>query len=147
MRFELKTALERRKRVIPVLIDDARPLREQELPADLHGLAQLNAHKLSYDRYQDDSDRLLDIIERALAAERRAFELFWKEANRKLRGDLERVVEDAFSEAWVEAQHKAGEETELPVHEERGQEADDTWRRLPERLDRENPTDSNDDAI
>jgi hypothetical protein len=144
LRFELKTALERRKRVIPVLIDDARPLCEQELPAELHELAKLNAHKLSYDRYQDDSDRLLDIIDRALAVERRAFELFWKEADRKLREDLERVVEDAFSEAWVEARHKAEEETELPVHEEGGQESDDTSRRSPERLDRESDTDSDD---
>jgi hypothetical protein len=67
VRFEIKTALKRGVRVIPVLIDGARPLRQEDLPEELHKLARLNAHKLSYDRYQDDADRLLDVIERVLA--------------------------------------------------------------------------------
>lgn len=66
VRFEVETALERGVRVIPVLIDGAKPLRQQDLPAGLHKLARLNAHKLSYDRYQDDAARLLDLIERVL---------------------------------------------------------------------------------
>jgi hypothetical protein len=68
VRFEVKTALEQGVRVIPVLVDGAKPLRQEELPAELHKLARLNAHKLSYDRYQNDADRLLDIIQRVLAA-------------------------------------------------------------------------------
>ncbi len=68
VRFEVTTALERGVRVIPVLIDGARALRRQDLPEGLHKLARLNAHKLSYDRYQDDADRLLDLIQRVLAA-------------------------------------------------------------------------------
>jgi serine/threonine protein kinase len=67
VRFEVKTALEREVRVIPVLFDGARPLRQQELPAELHKLARLNAHKLSYDRYKDDTAKLLDLIQRVLA--------------------------------------------------------------------------------
>jgi hypothetical protein len=67
VRFEVTTALERGVRVIPVLIDGARALRRQDLPAKLHKLARLNAAKLSYDRYQDDADRLLDLIQRVLA--------------------------------------------------------------------------------
>ena len=61
------TALERGVRVIPVLIDGASALRRQDLPPELHKLARLNAAKLSYDRYQDDADRLLDLIQRVLA--------------------------------------------------------------------------------
>jgi hypothetical protein len=68
VRFEVTTALERGVRVIPVLIDGARALRQQDLPEELHKLARLNAHKMSYDRYQDDADRLLDLIQRELAA-------------------------------------------------------------------------------
>jgi hypothetical protein len=67
VRFEVTTALERGVRVIPVLIDGARALRRQDLPAELHKLARLNAAKLSYDRYQDDADRLLYLIQRVLA--------------------------------------------------------------------------------
>lgn len=66
VRFEVTTALERGVRVIPVLIDGASALRRQDLPAELHKLARLNAAKLSYDRYQDDADRLLDLIQRVL---------------------------------------------------------------------------------
>ncbi len=67
VRFEVTTALERGVRVIPVLIDGASALRREDLPAELHKLARLNAAKLSYDRYQDDADRLLDLIQRVLA--------------------------------------------------------------------------------
>ena len=39
-------------RVIPVLVDGARPLQPQQLPAELQKLARLNALELSYDRYE-----------------------------------------------------------------------------------------------
>jgi Tol biopolymer transport system component len=67
VRFEVQTALKRGVRVIPVLVDDARPPRQQQLPAELHKLARLNALELSYGRYQYDSGRLLDLIQRVLA--------------------------------------------------------------------------------
>jgi TIR domain len=67
VRFEVQTALGRGMRVIPVLVDGARPLRRQQLPEELHSLARLNAFELSYDRYQYDADRLLDVIQRVLA--------------------------------------------------------------------------------
>jgi hypothetical protein len=63
VRFEVQTALKRGVRVIPVLVDNARPLRQQQLPAELQQLARLNALELSYGRYQYDSDRLLDLIQ------------------------------------------------------------------------------------
>ena len=39
MRFEIQRALQRGVRVIPVLVDGARPLRQEQLPAELHELA------------------------------------------------------------------------------------------------------------
>jgi hypothetical protein len=68
VRFEVQTALERGVRVIPVLVDDARPLRQPQLPAELHRLARLNALKLSNDRYEYDADRLISLLQRVLAA-------------------------------------------------------------------------------
>ena len=68
VRFEVQTALKRGVRVIPVLVDNARPLRQQQLPAELDKLARLNALELSYGRYQYDSGRLLDLVQRVLAA-------------------------------------------------------------------------------
>jgi len=68
VRFEIQAALERGVRVIPVLVDGARPLRQEQLPAELRLLATLNALELSYGRYDYDADRLLDLIQRVLAA-------------------------------------------------------------------------------
>ena len=68
VRFEVKTALERGVRVIPVLVDGARPPRQEQLPSELHKLAGLNALELSYARYDYDAGRLLDLIESVLKA-------------------------------------------------------------------------------
>jgi TIR domain len=67
VRFEVHAALERGVRVIPVLVDGAKALREQQLPSELQKLARLNALKLSYDRYEYDAGKLSDVIKRVLA--------------------------------------------------------------------------------
>jgi hypothetical protein len=69
VRFEIATALERRARVIPVLVDGATMPRRQQLPDDLANLARLNALPMSYDRYEYDESRLITIIQKTLAAE------------------------------------------------------------------------------
>jgi hypothetical protein len=68
VRFEVQAALEHGVRVIPVLVDGAKQLRQEQLPAELHKLARLNALELSYGRYEYDAGRLLDLIQRVLAA-------------------------------------------------------------------------------
>ena len=72
VRFEIRTALKRGVRTIPVLVDGAKPVRKQQLPHDLHRLARLNALEMSYDRYRFDADRLIAIVGRLLAAEVRS---------------------------------------------------------------------------
>lgn len=44
-----------------------KPLRQEELPSELHQLGRLNAVALSNSRYEYDSVRLLDLIEGVLA--------------------------------------------------------------------------------
>ena len=68
VRFEVRAALERGVRVIPVLVDGARPPRQEQLPAELRKLARLNALELSYGRYEYDADRLFNLVQRVLAA-------------------------------------------------------------------------------
>jgi hypothetical protein len=68
VRFEVQAALERGVRVIPVLVDGAKPLRQAQLPAGLGKLARLNALELSYGRYEYDADRLFNVIQRMLDA-------------------------------------------------------------------------------
>jgi TIR domain len=68
VRFEIQAALRRGVRLIPVLVDGAGPLRQQQLPGELQKLARLNALELSYGRYEYDVGRLVELIERVLAA-------------------------------------------------------------------------------
>jgi len=68
VRFEIQAALERGVRVIPVLVDGVRPLRQEQLPAGLRKLARLNVLDLSYGRYEYDASRLLDLIQEVLAS-------------------------------------------------------------------------------
>jgi hypothetical protein len=69
VRFEIRAALERGVRVIPVLVDGVKPLRQEQLPAELQKLARLNAVYLSYGRYEYDAARLLDLVQGVLAAD------------------------------------------------------------------------------
>jgi hypothetical protein len=66
VRYEIRAALERCTRVIPVLVDGARPPKRQELPDDLQALARLNALDMSYVRFDYDVKRLMDVIQRVL---------------------------------------------------------------------------------
>jgi WD40 repeat protein len=98
VRFEVQTALERAIRVIPVLVDGASPLRQQQLPAELHKLARLNAHKLTYDRYQHDADQLMDLIQRVLARVRDQ-----EDADRQARGEADRQARAAACQQVVDS--------------------------------------------
>jgi TIR domain len=69
VRFEIRAALKRGVRTIPVLIDGAKMPRPEQLPHDLRRLARLHALDMSYDRYRYDADRLADVIGRALATQ------------------------------------------------------------------------------
>jgi TIR domain len=71
VRFEIRAALERHVRVVPVLVDGAKMPREQQLPTDLRDLARLNALEMSHDRYEYDTSRLAAVIQRVLANRKR----------------------------------------------------------------------------
>jgi YVTN family beta-propeller protein len=64
--MEVRRALELDKRVIPVLVDGARPPAPAELPADLAVLARRNAFDISDARFHSDAERLADAIEKLL---------------------------------------------------------------------------------
>ena len=68
VRFEIRPALERGARVIPVLVDGAAMPQRDQLPDDLATLARLNALQMSYDRYEYDEGRLITAIQKLLAA-------------------------------------------------------------------------------
>ena len=66
VRLEVKAALERGIRVIPVLVNGARPPRPEEVPDDLSPLCHRNALALTEVGYRQDLGRLVDIVAKAI---------------------------------------------------------------------------------
>jgi TIR domain len=66
VRTEIRIALKRGIRVIPVLVEGASMPQADELPDDLKLLARRNALNVSHDRFGSDSERLIKAVERAL---------------------------------------------------------------------------------
>lgn len=66
VRLEIAAALERKIRVIPVLVKDAAMPRPDDLPPDLVKLTRRNAIELSDARFAFDVDRLIQAVEGVL---------------------------------------------------------------------------------
>jgi tetratricopeptide (TPR) repeat protein len=66
VRVEIATALKRKIRVIPVLVDGASMPRSGDLPDDLKLLARRNALEVSHNRFNTDFGRLVSTIESVL---------------------------------------------------------------------------------
>ena len=66
VRIEIKSALKRDIRVIPVLVDGARMPTENELPDSLKPLSRRNAVMLSHHRFGPEVDDLARALQRAL---------------------------------------------------------------------------------
>ena len=62
VRLEVSSALKRKIRVIPVLVDGASLPKEEELPEDLKTLLKRQSYELSNKRWQYDVDRLIDFL-------------------------------------------------------------------------------------
>lgn len=69
VRFEVRAALERGVRVIPVLVDGVRIPQQHQLPNDLHRLTRLNALEMSYGRFAEDEARLVTVIRKVLESQ------------------------------------------------------------------------------
>jgi TIR domain len=69
VRIELRTALARGIKVLPVLIDGAPPLQQASLPADLQPLVRRQAIALDYTRFESDVVKLVQAIRDATQAD------------------------------------------------------------------------------
>ena len=67
VRIEIASALEQEKRVIPVLLGDARMPRTEELPNELKPLATRNAVRLTHERFKADAASLVSVLQKTLA--------------------------------------------------------------------------------
>jgi formylglycine-generating enzyme required for sulfatase activity len=66
VRVEIESALAQDKRVIPVLVGDARLPRADELPEAMKPLATRNAVRLTHERFRADAQGLITALQRAL---------------------------------------------------------------------------------
>ena len=66
VRIEIETALNQDKRVIPVLVDEARMPRADELPEAIRPLARRNAVRLTHERFRTDTQALITALQKAL---------------------------------------------------------------------------------
>ena len=69
VRLEIEAALQRKVRVIPILVGRARMPQAQELPASLGKLVYRQALELDPNRFEADTRRLLRVVEKTLAEE------------------------------------------------------------------------------
>src|SRR5262244_1646647 len=77
VRIEIESALNQGKRVIPVLVGDARMPTADDLPETMRPLARRNAVRLTHERFRVDTQGLIKALQQALdeaAAARRAQE-------------------------------------------------------------------------
>jgi hypothetical protein len=81
VRLEIEAALTRNVRVIPILVNDARMPRPDELPDTLARLVRRQALELSPSRFDFDTSRLLKVLDWTLAEVRTAHDdATWKVA-------------------------------------------------------------------
>jgi TIR domain-containing protein len=67
VRIEIESALAQKKRVIPVLVNDARMPRSTELPETMRAFARCNAARLTHERFRADMAGLIKSLEQILA--------------------------------------------------------------------------------
>ncbi|MBK7352961.1 MAG: SUMF1/EgtB/PvdO family nonheme iron enzyme [Nitrosomonas sp.] len=66
VRLEIATLLERKIRVIPVLVGGAQMPLSSQLPKPLESLARRHAHEISDIRFHSDVDKLIQILEKTI---------------------------------------------------------------------------------
>lgn len=116
VRIEIASGLAQGKRVIPVLVNDAKMPRASELPQDLVALVRRQAVRIVHDRFRDDAERLARILEKALAdAEARRNAAEEEERRRREREEAEEARANADEE-----EPPAQEEKSAPVHAKAG---------------------------
>jgi hypothetical protein len=125
VRIEIESALKHGKRVIPVLVHDARMPRPDELPEGLRPLARRNAIRLTHERFRADVQGLVKALQQALKEidERQQKQA---EAEAAQRAEAERGRLEA------EAARRAEEEERARIAAEQAQQRAAEERRLRE---------------
>jgi TIR domain len=130
VRLEIETALTRKIRVIPILVDEARIPRANELPATLAPLVRRNAVEINPITF--DTKRLIATVRKTLEQEfarRQAEEQARREAEEAARREAD---EQAGREADEQAQREAEEQAQRQAEEQARRQAEEQARREAE---------------
>jgi len=116
VRIEIESALAQKKRVIPVLVNDAKMPRSTELPESLKAFARCNAVRLTHERFRADTAGLIKSLEQVLSE---------TEAGRKAEGDAVRRDAKAREKAdaerlWQERRERSRQRKAKPPGERTG---------------------------
>jgi hypothetical protein len=132
VRLEIEAALERDVRVVPVLVENARMPRAEDLPASLEKLARRHALELHPDRFDSASGHLLKVLEKTLAeaqARREAEAQARREAEAQARREAEaQARRDAEAQARRDAEAQAKRDAEAQAKPETGQSVQEITR-------------------
>jgi hypothetical protein len=111
VRLEIEAALIRNVRVIPILVEGARMPRAHELPESLAKLTRRQTLELSPNRFDIDTQRLLRVLDRAIAeAQEHARHEAEAAARRRQVGQLqEQIRERAAAQDWDAVVAASGE--------------------------------------
>jgi TIR domain len=130
VRLEIETALTRNIRVIPILVDEARIPRANELPATLAPLVRRNAVEINPITF--DTKRLIATVRKTLEQEfarRQAEEQARREVEEQARREAD---EQARREADEQARREAEEQARRQAEEQAQRQAEEQSRRQAE---------------
>jgi hypothetical protein len=119
VRHEIRVALRRNIRVIPILVDGARMPRSNDLPGDIAKLIRRNGVQLHHDKFNIDVAHLIDKIQVIM---KRAEESHAREAAlQKDAIEARHQAEDILRQAEAEKKQKKGEEKRGALAEDQQQ--------------------------
>lgn len=112
VRIELESALRQGKRVIPVLMHEARLPRSDELPEAIRPLARRNAVRLTHERFRSDVQALIKALQQILK-EAEVFRATEVEGARQAEAEAQRKREETAAHERAQLQREADEQARL----------------------------------
>jgi hypothetical protein len=118
VRIEIESALKQDKRVIPVLMHEARMPRAEELPEAIRPLARRNAVRLTHERFRADAAGLIKALQQTLD-DVEAVHRARAEAARRAQADEQRKKDEEATRQRAEAQRLVHEQARQAVEQAR----------------------------
>jgi tetratricopeptide (TPR) repeat protein len=130
VRIEIESALKQGKRVIPILVNDARMPRPDDLPESVRPLTRRNAVRLTHERFRADAQGLVKALQRNLEEA----EALRAQADRERKQEEEAARLRSLEQLQAEARRRTDEDARRKQAdvEARGRTETDTLGAKPE---------------